>query len=249
MSLTQTISDDMKEAMKTKNNATLSTLRLLRSAMKNKQIDVQHELSDEEIVAVIKSQMKQLVDSAVSFEAGGRPQMALSARAEIVVLERYVPAQMSDEALEQMIRKVIESTGAQSKQERGKVMGAAVKAVSGQADGARIKTFVERLLPVVVLVWVGVFASHVSFAAIDIVPIQLSSYSFLETGIRIFRVLLLWFGLLAVNMILHGGFTFMVASMRDNEHEKAWGEIAKGFIGSIAVVLLYSVATIMIDII
>lgn len=249
MSLAQRITDDMKEAMKTKNNATLSTLRLLRSAMKNKQIDVQHELSDEEIIGVVKVQVKQLQDSIASFDGAGRAEMAASARAEVEVLHQYLPAQMSDEQLEQVIKQAIEQTGAKSKSDMGKVMGAAVKAVSGQADGARIKSMVERLLPVVVCVLIGVSASSVAWAAIDIVPMQLSQYSFLETGIRIFRVLLLWFGLLAVNMILHGGFSFMVASMRDDAHKEAWGQITKGFIGSIAVVLLYSVATIAIEII
>ncbi len=249
MSLSQRITDDMKEAMKTKNNATLSTLRLLRSSLKNKQIDLQHELSDEEVLAVIKTQVKQLNDSIASFQSGGREDMASAAKAEIAVLEHYLPAQMSDEQLEQVVKEVIAQTGALGKQDIGKVMGAAVKAAAGQADGARIKSIVERLLPVIVCVAIGLGMSQGAFAAIDIVPMQLSQYSFLETGIRVFRVLLLWFGLLAVNMILHGGFDFMTASMRDNAHKDAWGKIARGFVGSIAVVLLYSVATIVIEVI
>lgn len=239
----------MKEAMKTKNNATLSTLRLLRSALKNKQIDVQHELSDEEVLSVVKAQVKQLRDGFDSYTSAGRTDLAESAQAEIVVLEAYLPAQMSDEQLEAVVKQAIEQTGATSKQDMGKVMGAAVKAVSGGADGSRIKQIVERLLPVFVLVILGITSGVFAHAAIDIVPMQLSQYSFLETGIRIFRVLLLWFGILGVNMILHGGFIFMVSSMRDDSHKEAWNKIATGIMSSVAVVLLYSVATIVIEII
>ena len=249
MSLAQHIADDMKEAMKTKNNATLSTLRLLRSALKNKQIDVQHELSDEEIVSVIKTQVKQLHDSIESFESAGREEMVQSARAELVVLETYLPAQLSDEQLESIVKQVIDQTGATSKQEMGKVMGAAVKAVNGQADGGRIKEVVGRLLPVLICVIAGSLVAQSVYAASSIIPVQLSYYPLIETGLRVLRVIILWFGLLAVNQILHGGFSFMTASMRDDSQKAAMGEITTGVVGSVAVVLLYSVATIVIQVI
>ncbi|MBI5370042.1 GatB/YqeY domain-containing protein [Candidatus Uhrbacteria bacterium] len=249
MSLANRISDDMKEAMKTKNSATLSTLRLLRSAMKNKQIDVQHELSDEEILAVIKTSVKQLRDSIESFESGGRQDLAQSARGEVIVLEAYLPAQLTDEQLERMVKEAITQTGATSKQDMGKVMGAAVKAVSGGADGSRIKQIVEKFLPVIVLVGLtGVLVVHPAQAAIDILPVQLSQYSLFETLVRILRVLLLWFGVLAINMILHGGFLYMVSSMRDENHAKAWTKIATGFLTSLAIVFLYGIATIVIEV-
>jgi uncharacterized protein YqeY len=249
MSLSQKITDDMKEAMKTRNSATLSTLRLLRSAMKNKQIDVQRELSDEEALGVVKMQIKQLKDGLESFLNAGREDLANAARAELVVLEVYLPAQISDGQLEEIVKGVIEQTGAKSKQDTGKVMGSVMKAVGERADGNRVKQMVERLFSVFVFVMISVTTAVVAHAAVDIVPIQLSQYSFLETGIRIFRVLLLWFGILGVNMILHGGFTFMIASMRDETHQECWGQIARGVISCVAVVLLYSVATIVIEVI
>jgi uncharacterized protein YqeY len=249
MSLSLKITDNMKEAMKSKNSATLSTLRLLRSALKNKQIDVQHELNDEEVLGVVKTQVKQLKDGLDSFVSAGREDLAQAARAELVVLEAYLPAQMSDEQLEGIIKGVMEQTGAKSKQDMGKVMGIVMKTVADGADGARVKQMVERLLSVFIFMMIGMTTATFAHAAIDLVPVQLSQYSFLETGIRIFRVLLLWFGVLGINMILHGGFTFMVSSMRDETHKDCWGKIARGVISCVAVVLLYSVATIVIEII
>lgn len=248
MTLSERIAADMKEAMKSKNNATLSTLRLLRSAMKNKQIDVQHELSDEEVLTVIKAQVKQLHDSLESFTAAGREDLAEPARAELTVLDGYLPAQLSDEQLEAMVKQAIEQSGATSKQDMGKVMGAAVKAAAGAADGARIKAIVERLLSVFVLAAAVALVPEAASAAVEIVPQQLAYYSFFENGLRILRVLLLWFGILSVSMVLRGGFVYMISSMRDDSHKDAWGNIVGGLVGAVAVILLYGVMSIVIEI-
>lgn len=248
MTLSERIAADMKEAMKSKNNATLSTLRLLRSAMKNKQIDVQHELSDEEVLLVVKAQVKQLNDSLESFTAAGREELAQGARIELKVLENYLPAQMSEDVLVTLVQKVIDETGASGKQDMGKVMGTAVKAAAGAADGARIKAIMERLLGVFTLAAVTVLVPEATFAAVDIVPEQLAYYSFFENGLRILRVLLLWFGILSVSMVLRGGFIYMISSMRDDSHKDAWGSIAGGLVGAVAVILLYGVMSIVIEI-
>jgi len=146
MSLSLRINEDMKSAMKNKNNATLSTLRLLRSALKNKQIDVQHELSEEEVIVVIKSQLKQLQDSLDSFSAAGRQESVLQLKAEMSVLGEYLPAQMTDEQLLETVKNVMAQIGPVTKADMGKVMGLAMKAVQGQADGTRVKKIVETLL-------------------------------------------------------------------------------------------------------
>ena len=146
MPLSNQIAEDMKVAMKNKDNATLSTLRLLRSALKNKQIDVQHELSEEEVMAVVKSQLKQLQDSLDSFLAAGRQETVSQLKAEMAVLAGYLPAQMSDEALLEAVKVVIQQCGAVTKADMGKVMGLAMKAVQGQADGTRVKKVVETIL-------------------------------------------------------------------------------------------------------
>lgn len=241
----------MKDALKNKNNATLSTLRLLKSAIKNKQIDLQHELSDEEILGVIRTQVKQLKDGLVSFISAGREDLSSQARAEITVLENYLPKQISDEELTEIVKKTLEETGAKTKQEMGKAIGAVMKSVQGRADGTRVKHLVESLLAVLVLgfgFWVLSFAEP-AFAAANIIPSQLQAYPLLETGIRILRILLLWFGIIAICLILDGGFNIMTVGVRDQEADAAMKKIMTGFIGSIAVVLLYSVTTVVIEII
>ena len=146
MPLSDQITSDMKEAMKAKNNATLSTLRLLRSALKNKQIELQHELSDEEVLSVIKSQVKQLKDAAVSFEEGGRDDLAKSTQVELVVLEAYMPEEMSEEQLTQIVKEVVEQTGATSKADFGKVMPQVMKKGAGKIDGSIAQSILKSKL-------------------------------------------------------------------------------------------------------
>ena len=249
MSLSDKITSDMKEAMKAKNNATLSTLRLLRSAIKNKQIDLGHELSDEEVQAVVKSQAKQLKDAIESFSAGDREDLADKARSEVKILETYLPEEMSDEELEKIVKQTIEESGATSKADMGKVMGAAMKAVKGQADGNRVKEMVMKGLSVFVLAF-GVLAmftpdAHASIPILDAVE----TVPYMETMVRVVRVLLLAFGIMFVNKILHGGFSYSVASSRDETHTSAMKEVMGGVYGTVAVALLFSVATIVLEII
>jgi len=246
MTLSERITADMKEAMKQKMNATLSTLRLLRSAIKNKEIDVQHELSDEEIEDVVKSQVKQLKDSVVSFEQGGRMDLVESVKTEINVLDAYLPAQMSDEVLESIVKEAVTLCGAQGKKDTGKAMGAAMKAVAGKADGTRVKIIVERLLNVFAFVVVGLSISAPAQAAI----FSTNDFLFfdLNMGLRIIRVMLLWIGVFAVNSILSGGFSYMTSSNRDDGHDEAMGRITTGFVGSIVVVIMFAITTVYIDI-
>jgi hypothetical protein len=146
MSIIEKINADFISAMKEKREAELSTLRLLRSALKNKQIEVMHELKEEEILAVIKTQIKQIKDSLLSFESAGRTDLVEKTKNEAVILERYLPAELSDEELEKVIRGALAEAGISAKTEMGKAMGAVMKAVAGQASGNRVKETVERLL-------------------------------------------------------------------------------------------------------
>mgnify|MGYP001558295620 CR=1 FL=1 len=248
MSLADTLSQDMKASMKAKDSATLSTLRLLISALKNKQIDVQHELSDTEVQEVIKMQVKQLKDSIVSFEAGGRAEMVASALTEISVLEKYLPAQISDEALHAIVVAAIAESGATSKADMGKVMGAAVKAAAGGADGTRIKNLVMQLLPVIVLVLIGSFTARTSVLAA--IPLAADDFGidagFIELGLRLFRVLILWLGIPAITLILTGGFLCITDGIRDKTRKKALGSITKGVFVSVAVILGFSFSTVIL---
>jgi len=146
MSLTQKVNDDMKEAMKAQDAARLSTLRMLKSALKNKQIDLQHELTDDEVVAVVKTQVKLLKDSFDAFDKASRADLAAPILKELTVLEAYLPAQMDDATVEAKVREALSAAGITAKADAGKAMGVAMKAVAGQADGSRVKAAVEKIL-------------------------------------------------------------------------------------------------------
>jgi len=241
--LQQKISDDIKTAMKAKDSAKLSTLRLLKTAMKNKEIELIHELSEDEALAVIKSQMKQLKDSVESYEDAGRDEMAESGKAELVILEAYLPAQMSDEDLEAIVKSALEESGATSKADMGKAMGAAMKAVAGQADGNRVKEIVAKLLPVLVFVILGVTLATPAFAATD----PTLSTAIILPLLKISRVFLMAFGLVSVMSIMIGGFTYMVASGRCDTQELGMQKISGGTLGVVIIAGLFSVLTVAIE--
>lgn len=146
MKLTERIFEDMKTAMRGHSEVELSTLRLLRAAMKNKQIDLRRELEDEDVLAVVKTQIKQLKDSMESFVSGGRQDLLDHAKQEEAVLAKYLPSQMSDADLEALVAATLKEVGATGKSDMGKAMGAVMKAAQGQADGTRVKAVVEKLL-------------------------------------------------------------------------------------------------------
>ncbi len=141
--LIQTIDLHFKEAMKTKDAERLSTLRLLRTALKNKQIDVGHDLVEEETIAVIKTMVKQYQDALNDFLNAGRTDLADRQQHELNILQAYLPAMLSREELEEIVRNAVHSSGVT---DTGKAMGLAMKAVAGRADGNEVRKIVERLL-------------------------------------------------------------------------------------------------------
>lgn len=145
MNLAQRIEADLKDAMKAKDEVVLSTLRLARTALKNKQIDVQHDLNDEEVVAILRTMVKQYRDALNDFVSAGRQDLAERQIQEIVVLERYLPAAMSETELEQICRDLIQEQAATAK-DMGRVMGMVMKKVGGRADGQVVRAMIERLL-------------------------------------------------------------------------------------------------------
>src|ERR1700750_1616824 len=146
MTTLERIEADLKEAMKARNEQELSTLRLIRSALKNKQIDLGHVPTDEETMAVLKTTLKQYQDALVDFEKAGRDDLAERQKAELVVVKRYLPEAMPEAELEQIVKDVIASSGATSAGDVGKVMGAAMKQVAGRADGNVVRAIAMRLL-------------------------------------------------------------------------------------------------------
>ena len=143
MTLVQTVDTDFKEAMKAKEEVRLSTLRMLRSALKNKQSDLQHELNDQEAMAVIKTMMKQYQDALNDFMNAGRTDLADRQQKELDILAMYLPPALSREELEAIVKDAVQSSGVT---DAGKAMGIAMKAVAGRADGTDVRAIVEALL-------------------------------------------------------------------------------------------------------
>lgn len=145
--LTEKIRADMTEAMKAQAKDRLSVIRMLQSAVKNEQINVGHELSDEEAMTVIRKAVKQRQDSIEQYTKGNRPELAEKERSEMVILQTYLPPELGDDELESGIREIVAATGAQSKKDMGKVMKEASAKYKGRADGKKLQEIVSRLLP------------------------------------------------------------------------------------------------------
>ena len=146
MSLKGQITDDMKSAMKAGDKDRLKVVRLAMAAIKQVEVDTREELDDAETLAVITKMVKQRRDSIEQYESGGREDLAAIERAEIEVLETYLPEQLSDEELTAMVDEVIAATGAESIRDMGKVMGQIKAKAAGRADmGAVSATVKERL--------------------------------------------------------------------------------------------------------
>ena len=146
MPILERIDADLKEAMKAKNEVTLSTLRMARSALKNKQIDQRVEsLSDAEAEGVVRTMVKQYRDALADFMNAGRQDLADRQRKEIEILEAYLPAAMPAEELEAICKRIIGEQNATQK-DMGKVIGLIMKEAKGRADGNAVRQTVERLL-------------------------------------------------------------------------------------------------------
>jgi len=146
MSLKGQITEDMKSAMKAGEKDRLKVVRLIRAAITQIEIDTREELDDAAVLAVLAKMVKQRRDSVEQFEKGDREDLAAIERAEIVVLNDYLPEQLSAEELAALVDEVIQATGAEGIRDMGKVMGQIKAKASGRADmGAVSRTVKERL--------------------------------------------------------------------------------------------------------
>lgn len=146
MSLLTTLNDDIKAAMKSKDKDTLSVLRMLKAAIQNEQIKAGRDLDGEEELTVLSREMKQRRDSLSEFEKAGRDDLADKVKIEIAIVEKYMPKQLSEEEIRQIVQTAIDQTGATSPKEFGKVMGAVMPKVKGKADGNQVNAIVKELL-------------------------------------------------------------------------------------------------------
>ena len=146
MSLKGQITEDMKSAMKAGEKDRLKVVRLIRAAIKQIEIDTREELDDAAVLTVLTKMVKQRRDSVEQFENGNREDLAAIERAEILVLNDYLPEQLSAEELAAMVDEIIQATGAEGIRDMGKVMGQIKAKASGRADmGAVSATVKDRL--------------------------------------------------------------------------------------------------------
>ncbi len=146
MGLKEQIMQDMKEAMKSKDSLKVSTLRLLISEIKNKEIEKRGELSDDEILAVIQKAVKQRKESIEKYKEAGRTDLAEKEEKELKILESYLPQPLSKEELEAIIEEAIKETGATTPKDMGKVMKVVMPKVRGRADGKLVNQMVREKL-------------------------------------------------------------------------------------------------------
>lgn len=144
--LKDNIEKDLIDAMKSKDENTLLVLRMLKSSLKNKEIEKKTELADEDVVGVIQSQIKSRRDSIDMYEKGGRAELAEKEQKEIDILAKYLPEQMSEEDVRAVVQKTISTTGASQMSDMGKVMGVAMSELKGKADGSMISKIVKEEL-------------------------------------------------------------------------------------------------------
>ena len=140
------IADEMRAAMKAREQTRVSTLRMLMAAMKNTQVEKGHELSDDEVLEVVAREAKRRRESMEAFEKGGRAELVEKEGAELAVLAAYLPEQLGDDQLAKLVDDAIAETGASTPKEMGAVMKVVMGKVKGRADGASVSAMVRARL-------------------------------------------------------------------------------------------------------
>lgn len=146
MSLLERLNTDMKQAMKNKEKDKLTVIRMLKAALQNESIKLGSELSEEAELSVLSREVKQRKDSLHEFEKASRNDLVDKVRAELKHVEIYMPKQLSEEELAEIVSTVIAETGASSKKDMGKVMAALMPKVKGKADGSLVNKLVQQHL-------------------------------------------------------------------------------------------------------
>ncbi|WP_129134831.1 GatB/YqeY domain-containing protein [Luteimonas sp. YGD11-2] len=146
MTLKQRLTDDMKAAMKSGDKASLGVIRLINAAIKQREVDERIELDDAAVLAVLEKMVKQRKDSVTQYEAAAREDLAAIERAEIVVIERYLPEKLGEAEILAAIDAAIAQTGAAGAADMGKLMGVLKPQLAGQADMGEVSKLVKQKL-------------------------------------------------------------------------------------------------------
>jgi len=140
------LSEDLLQAMRDKDKVKLSVLRMVKAAVRNAEIDGRRDLSDDEVISVLRKEVKQRRETLATLEGSGREDLIAEAEAEILVLSAYLPAALSDAELIAIVREVAEQVGAVSKADMGKLMAAVMKRVGASAEGRTVNRIVQSVL-------------------------------------------------------------------------------------------------------
>jgi hypothetical protein len=149
LTLKKQLMDDFKAAMKSHDEAAKNTISFVRAAIKQVEIDKRVELEDEDIIPIIAKQVKMRKDALDDFAKGGREDLIQSYQAEIEILNRYLPAQMTEEEIRKIIRETASDLGVaegDGKKSMGRLMGTVMSKVKGRADGAEVRRIIEDFL-------------------------------------------------------------------------------------------------------
>ncbi len=146
MSLTEKITEDLKEAMKAKDELRISCIRMLKSSLKMKEVEKGDRLSDEEIQSVISSSIRKGQEAVKEFKRGGRADLAVKEEEEIKILYSYLPEQLTPDKIERIVQEAISELSAEGPKDFGKVMKAAMGRMAGRAQGKEVNEIVKKLL-------------------------------------------------------------------------------------------------------
>ena len=148
MSLKQTLTEDMKAAMKARESGKkrLSVIRMVLSSLKNAEIDKKAELSEDEVIEVLSREVKKRKDALEEYERAGRQDIADGLRDEINILMNYLPEQMSEDEIRRLVKEVIDEVKPSGPRDMGKVMGKLMPVVKGKADGKLVNLIVKELI-------------------------------------------------------------------------------------------------------
>ncbi|MGB7814869.1 MAG: GatB/YqeY domain-containing protein [Methylotenera sp.] len=146
MSLKNQISEDMKNAMRAKDSVRLGAIRLLLSAIKQREVDERIELTDTDVISVIEKMLKQRRDSIAAYESANRTDLADVEKFEVSVLQTYLPQQLTEGEIKAILEKVVTDTGAEGVKDMGKVMAAIKPLVAGKADMGKISGLIKTRL-------------------------------------------------------------------------------------------------------
>lgn len=148
MSLKERLAEDMKAAMKEKESGKtrLSVIRMVRSSLKNAEIEKKHELSDDEVIEVLAREVKKRKDALEEYVRVGRQDIADSLREEVEILMKYLPEQMSEEEVRRLVRQVVDEVKPAGPKDMGKVMDRLMPLVKGKADGKLVNLIVKEMI-------------------------------------------------------------------------------------------------------